>query len=731
MPLVPIEQNRVGIAEVVDAKLRPADFGLGVESVAAGLKSLGKGAVEIAQTISDYKGLIDETRAKALDVQGADGANAILRTGESAFYSRQGFDVQEGTKQADRQLNDLRAKLSAQAGNKRQRDLFLAVYDRRVALERQDMSRYALGQLMAGARAQSIARRATYAQEARTLGGDPERREIAVATGLREIEVQGAHEGWSDAVLEAEKAAYKSDIFSGIVGDQMIDDPLAAQRFLNDHADDITPDKEADLRKALRGPIRERRAFGDVYSIVQGPDSVGQTGQSRQAPLSSTSAVARKIISAESGGYALAKNPLSSASGVGQFTRRTFLDLYKQSYGDGGLSDDQIWSKRFEKRLGGKMTELLVTQNAGMLKAAGVQPNDASLYLAHFLGPRSASVIKADPSTPVANLLPREFIDSNPKVLGNGRTAGEVVQWADRLMGGEGARPTYSPKREDLDSIYQRIDAEPWDFDRKQAAREEADRWVGRQDRLVARQEDQAQREALDIIDRLGPQFTSMRQLGALTAQLSPETRTRLHDQARQNAEPKPIPANGEAVVAMHVLAESSPEQFMKTDLRLFQSQMTRGEYDQLATLRARMTAKPDSPAQVSHSRIWQQINFYGRDVGLNVGPKAKGETDKEAAQRRQDGMAVFSVMQSTIRLITEDKRPPSDDEIKRAFDNAILARANRGNLEKLRRADGSLPTNVVAVPYKEAAIIRAKLRAAGRPYDDQSVSRIYIQSGE
>ena len=82
------------------------------------------------------------------------------------------------------------------------------------------------------------------------------------------------------------------------------------------------------------------------------------------------------------------------------------------------------------------MIDLYAQENAEILRRAGAEINDANLYLAHFLGAGGASkVLRADRTTPVSEILGSDQIAANPTVLGDGATAGEVIDWARQKMG--------------------------------------------------------------------------------------------------------------------------------------------------------------------------------------------------------------------------------------------------------------------------------------------------------
>ncbi|MCC0809117.1 hypothetical protein FPV16_23440 [Methylobacterium sp. W2] len=69
-----------------------------------------------------------------------------------------------------------------------------------------------------------------------------------------------------------------------------------------------------------------------------------------------------------------------------------------------------------------------------MLRSAGFDPTPGNTYLAHFAGPGGAkSVLGADPSTPVVQVLPPASIAANPFL--KPMTAGDLMGWAARKVG--------------------------------------------------------------------------------------------------------------------------------------------------------------------------------------------------------------------------------------------------------------------------------------------------------
>lgn len=154
------------------------------------------------------------------------------------------------------------------------------------------------------------------------------------------------------------------------------------------------------------------------------------------------------IISAESGGNPNARNPNSSAGGLGQFIDSTWLAMLKQERPDlvEGRSPQELLALKSDPALSRQMTEAYAAQNGKILTGAGFEANPGNSYLAHFAGPQGAvKVLGAAPSTPVSAVLGDAAVKANPFL--RNMTTGDLQAWAARKMGGEvaAAQPAPSP----------------------------------------------------------------------------------------------------------------------------------------------------------------------------------------------------------------------------------------------------------------------------------------------
>lgn len=147
-------------------------------------------------------------------------------------------------------------------------------------------------------------------------------------------------------------------------------------------------------------------------------------------------ALASAITGHESGNVSNAKNPNSSATGAGQFINSTWLSMMKTHKPEltKGKTEKEILAMRNDPKLSSEMTAQYAKNNAKGLESAGLQATDGNVYLAHFAGLGGAkALLKANPNASAESILGKDAADKNGKLI-RGKTAGEVIQWAQNSM---------------------------------------------------------------------------------------------------------------------------------------------------------------------------------------------------------------------------------------------------------------------------------------------------------
>ncbi|EHK53127.1 peptidoglycan DD-metalloendopeptidase family protein [Allomesorhizobium alhagi] len=153
-----------------------------------------------------------------------------------------------------------------------------------------------------------------------------------------------------------------------------------------------------------------------------------------------------RIIQVESGGNARAKNPLSSATGLGQFIDSTWIRMMNTYRPDlaRSLSRAEQLALRFDVTISREMVSNLAREGEAYLRARGHTITAGRLYLCHFLGMEGAHKVLAAPSNmALIDALGAGVIRANPFLTG--KDVGYVLSWAERKMTGRGRRPAAQP----------------------------------------------------------------------------------------------------------------------------------------------------------------------------------------------------------------------------------------------------------------------------------------------
>lgn len=399
MPKLPSVRDLGGIGSVSGARpVASAD----TSALAAGAAALGKGIQQFGAGLGEFAS--DQARYEYSQ------ANADLLTKKIELDQRYDTDTDYVTR-AERYTQDL-AKLHEEAAARISSPF---MRERFVTHSQPDIAKWTAGQ-------QDVARK----QEHEAQFG------YVLEQGDKFIE-QGT--GSRDPDTRRQVVSRYGALVDDLAGRGVIT-PARARELKNDWAHRFAA---TDLR---------RRADSDPEAVIN---------ELRAAPGSEGAILDRIILNEGSG-----KNPRSSATGTGQFIDSTWLDVVKRNRPDlaAGRSDQELLALRADRALGREMTEAYRRENVASLTAAGVaEPTPGQQYLAHFLGPAAAAaVIKANPNTPVADVLrqavgdkqAQKMIDANPEVL-RGQLAGSVSAWSDRKMGGasQGSGSLYSMLRPD------------------------------------------------------------------------------------------------------------------------------------------------------------------------------------------------------------------------------------------------------------------------------------------
>jgi murein DD-endopeptidase MepM/ murein hydrolase activator NlpD len=153
-----------------------------------------------------------------------------------------------------------------------------------------------------------------------------------------------------------------------------------------------------------------------------------------------------QIIRVESGGNASAKNPLSSATGLGQFIESTWLRMMRDYRPDLAQTMNRaaLLNLRNDPTLSREMVTNLARENERYLQSKGHSISAGRLYLAHFLGPGGANrVLASAEGNTILAVMGAGVVGANPFL--KDYTVADLKAWADRKMRGSGSATRPEP----------------------------------------------------------------------------------------------------------------------------------------------------------------------------------------------------------------------------------------------------------------------------------------------
>lgn len=148
-----------------------------------------------------------------------------------------------------------------------------------------------------------------------------------------------------------------------------------------------------------------------------------------------------KIIRVESAGRADAKNPLSTATGLGQFIESTWIRMMRTYRPDlaTSLSRAELLALRTDPTISREMVKRLAMEGESYLRARGHGITAGRLYLSHFLGAQGAAlVLSSGDDAMLVDVLGVGVIRANPFLTG--KNVAYVKAWAERKMTGSAGR---------------------------------------------------------------------------------------------------------------------------------------------------------------------------------------------------------------------------------------------------------------------------------------------------
>ncbi len=670
-----------------DARLIAGNNGGGaLAGIGEGLQRVGQVGSHFANVQDRIDAEFDEAGAKELDNKFVSGIQPL----RSTFMSQKGFAA--GTSKPDtlKALDDLYKNTLKEAKTPRMRAMLDQALSSRRTSMLGEIDTHTIQQIGAANEAASLARISLSGEEA-VATTDPLARTKAINTGLGEIAARARQMGMPDEWVQTESFKFESGVHRSIagqmVGGDRIDDALA---YVEANAPKMNDADEQAVRSMLRDPLRRRETNGYVDSLM-GAGTAGDT----PASFSYSDPLHGAGRTPVPGGKFNAKRDYGGHQGI-DMPAAQGTPIFASAPGTVKVSRSALGGNTVTiDHGGGRVTRYMHLGDVSVKDGDRVTP-DTKLGGVGMTGRTSGPHLHYE-------------VRENGKPVDPDHAISSVQQ---------------SPQRHDLNALLGRIDQdESLTPEQRDRYKTEVERRVGRDEQLLGRVEDDAQRLALDAIVKLGGDkgFTDINQIPAnIRGRLSSADRLRFMEMAQSNAKAlvtgQGVKANGGEAFNLNMMAIYQPEAFKALNLGMFQGKVTNSELEGFATMQGKM--RTAAPIATEHGKIWGAINRIAPDLGMDLG-SSKGRARKPEDRAR--AMQLFNAVQADLSYKTGGTRQPNDDEVQSSIDRAIREVVRDGDRDNPVRAfEVGGPAAGVPASVRDRIVSNWRARYRSQPNEGQ-----------
>lgn len=266
MPRVPVEENRVGIAEVTGAKLQPADgFGSGLQAIGQGLAAVGGAGADYADTQDRLRRAQAEIDYRDADNQLAAAADKLLYDPETGVTTQRGEVAVRGRGGALDELKAIAGKVGGSLKDPHARRLFDQAVAQRLPSYQSVIDRHVIAEHQQWQDDTSEARINLNRSDATNNFTDLDRSDQAIGTMASELRSVGLRKGWSSETIDSHVLDQVSATRRAIAGRRTDANADAGEAYLRKYASEIKG-SDAD---AITDAIRVKRAADRVQQEHQ------------------------------------------------------------------------------------------------------------------------------------------------------------------------------------------------------------------------------------------------------------------------------------------------------------------------------------------------------------------------------------------------------------------------------------------------------------------------------
>lgn len=246
----------------------PQAFGAGNQSgIGEGLTALSRGLGQAATAIDYVQNLDDEARVTGLVNSYSDRARDLTYNPESGYTSMYGENAVEGQGTFEADLESERQRIGTGL-SPNQKNMYDVATNARRKQALDTGVRHAQSQRKKWFDDASTARLNTFASDALAMSHEPNKLAMTLAAARGEIAMRGDENGWSAVQTAEVQRSFLSGVNKNIILKNAVDDPLAAQAWLEAHRKDMTSEDQYALDKALQAPILAAQSQVEATRIM-------------------------------------------------------------------------------------------------------------------------------------------------------------------------------------------------------------------------------------------------------------------------------------------------------------------------------------------------------------------------------------------------------------------------------------------------------------------------------
>jgi murein DD-endopeptidase MepM/ murein hydrolase activator NlpD len=762
MAIQRLTENTVREAPATTARLRPANFDA-AEIRARALQGFGQQLGQVAEVVDEIGYKYDLAEAKKADAEDAIELARIRAEAMSAV----GVDAPKAAEEARKAAEQLRkTRLSSLKG--RRGELYANSFNQRMASFEGQLTEHSIKQADAAERGAAAGRAETSLTLAIDGYSDPQVWQDNIVTAEKEF--RAANRGKAEDQLAREWSEARSKAHVSVVKSIMANDPdgvLDADKWIEDHAAEIDPVHEPELRKSLQPLLNDQLADADFQRAMAAASGVADAALPDDGQ-DDASAPTPAVPRAE--GEAPKNLTQHLVAGKGRVTSTATAH---RARGSGNALDIAAPAgTAIRPPMSGRVVKSwLDTEHGGGWSLLVEHPNGMVTGYAHMKSRAPVDVGDEVDSTTVIG-----SVGSTGRSTGNHlhftvRDAKGVkvdpqgIDWAAVAGSGgpktvdptkvkwkEGELPRYIADKNMLNSameaVYRQATKENWSKRRYDAAITKAREFAGVSEQLFNAQYDDLRDRVWEKIASLdgGDSLTNISQLGTDYGLLRGQDKLTVSNLIQANKkraeEGTSIKANGDEYVDWRLMAGGSAterQMFLQQDFRA-NPNMTAAERARLSIMQQDLRKDENGTLAADIDRVRATVNRYAPEAGFDVERANKGQNTQQKEDRRRRTILIDRTTNLINRRQKELGRPLNDIEIDGIVRSQVVAITRDGETRPLyldrvtpqdqKKGPATLNVDRVyeSIPTAVRDQITRSLQRRGQPVTPQRIIEIYLE---